>query len=126
MCAQIEIAQGKPLMMAQNAVQTCGHAIECRINAENPAFNFAPSPGKIDYLLLPSGGPGLRVDSGLYPGCVISPYYDAMVAKVIVHGTDREDAIRKMERALDEMVIQGIHTNQTFHNALLRDTNPVR
>lgn len=120
---QLKIAFGLPLDIQQEDIKISGHAIECRINAENPAFNFAPSPGKIDYLLLPSGGPGLRVDSGLYPGCVISPYYDAMVAKVIVHGTDREDAIRKMKRALDEMVIQGIHTNQTFHNALLRDTN---
>lgn len=119
--AQLKIAYGEPLDIQQADVMLTGHAIECRINAENPAFNFAPSPGKIDFLLLPSGGPGIRVDSGLYPGCTIPPYYDAMVAKVIVHGHDREDAIRKMKRALGEMVVEGIQTNQFFHQDMLQD-----
>lgn len=119
--AQIEIAYGLPLQLEQADVTLSGHAMECRINAENPSFNFIPSPGTIDFLLLPSGGPGIRVDSGLYQGCTISSYYDAMVAKVIVHGRDRDEAIEKMKRALGEMVISGIHTNQFFHQALLED-----
>ena len=119
--AQINIAFGLPLEIKQSEVTLSGHAIECRINAENPSLNFIPSPGTIDFLLLPSGGPGIRVDSGLYQGCTISSYYDAMVAKVIVHGKDREEAIEKMKRALGEMVVTGIHTNQFFHQGLLED-----
>lgn len=118
---QLKIAAGQPLAIQQEEIQITGHAIECRINAENPSFNFAPSPGKIDFLLLPSGGPGVRVDSGLYQGVVIPPHYDAMVAKVIVHGKDRNEAIAKMKRALDEMVIEGIQTNQFFHQDLLEN-----
>ncbi len=83
---QIKIAAGQELSVYQEDVKITGHAIECRINAENPAFNFAPSPGKISNLYLPSGGVGLRVDSAVYPGYTIPPYYDSMIAKVIVHG----------------------------------------
>ena len=83
---QIKIAAGQELSVSQEYIQISGHAIECRINAENPAFNFAPSPGKITNLYLPSGGVGLRVDSAVYPGYTIPPYYDSMIAKIIVHG----------------------------------------
>ena len=77
------------MSVSQEDIQISGHAIECRINAENPAFNFAPSPGKITNLYLPSGGVGLRVDSAVYPGYTIPPYYDSMIAKIIVHGENR-------------------------------------
>ena len=93
---QIKIAAGQELSVRQEDIQISGHAIECRINAENPAFNFAPSPGKITNLYLPSGGVGLRVDSAVYPGYTIPPYYDSMIAKIIVHGENRFDALMKM------------------------------
>jgi len=96
---QIKIAAGQELSVRQEDIQISGHAIECRINAENPAFNFAPSPGKITNLYLPSGGVGLRVDSAVYPGYTIPPYYDSMIAKIIVHGENRfldEDATRPL------------------------------
>lgn len=118
---QLRIADGQPLSFSQEDVQLKGHAIECRINAENPSFNFAPSPGTIDYLNLPSGGVGLRVDSALFAGGEIPPHYDAMVAKVITHGKDRQEAVQKMKRALGEMVIEGIQTNQQFQLDLLED-----
>lgn len=118
---QIRIAAGEKLSLTQEEVQLKGHAIECRINAENPSFNFAPSPGTINYLNLPSGGVGLRVDSALFAGGEIPPHYDAMVAKVITHGRDRSEAVAKMKRALGEMVIEGIQTNQRFQLDLLED-----
>ena len=93
---QIKIAAGQELSVRQEDIQISGHAIECRINAENPAFNFAPSPGKITNLYLPSGGVGLRVDSAVYPGYTIPPYYDSMIAKIIVHGENRFDATRPL------------------------------
>ena len=93
----------------------------CRINAENPAFNFAPSPGTIQYLLMPSGGNGLRVDSAMFAGADIPPYYDAMIAKIITKGANRAEAIAKMQRALGEMVIDGIISNQFFQEDLLMD-----
>ncbi len=96
---QIEIASGLPLEITQDEVVFSGHAIECRINAENPAFHFAPSPGTIHNLLLPAGGMGLRVDSAVYSGYTIPPYYDSMIAKVIVHGDTRFEALMKMQRA---------------------------
>ena len=96
-----------------------GHAIECRINAENPDRNFAPCPGLIDYLMLPAGGLGVRVDTAVYEGYEIPPYYDSMIAKVIVHGKDRKEAISKMKRALYEFIIQGIDTNIEFQNRIL-------
>lgn len=118
---QIRVAAGLPLSVKQEDIVIQGHSLECRINAENPLFNFAPSPGKISYLLLPAGGNGLRVDSALYAGGEIPPYYDAMVAKIITHGHDRDEAIAKMKRALTELVIEGITTNQDFHIDLLEN-----
>ena len=118
---QIKIASGNHLSYTQVDVRFTGHAIECRINAENPLFNFAPSPGNIDFLNVPSGGLGLRVDTAMFAGATIPPYYDAMVAKVITHGNTRDEAISKMDRALNEMVIEGIQTNLDFHIDLLHD-----
>ncbi|MDN6626353.1 MAG: acetyl-CoA carboxylase biotin carboxylase subunit [Pisciglobus halotolerans] len=123
---QLLIASGKKMDITQKDVRLTGHTIECRINAENPAFHFAPSPGKIDYLLMPSGGLGLRVDSAMFAGSEISPYYDAMIAKVITKGATRSEAIAKMKRALGEMVIEGIITNQAFQEDLLNDERFVK
>ena len=118
---QIRIAAGQPLTLKQEDIVLKGHAIECRINAENPAFNFAPSPGKITNLYLPSGGVGLRVDSAVYPGYTIPPYYDSMIAKIIVHGENRFDALMKMQRALYELEIEGVVTNADFQLDLISD-----
>ncbi|ASZ07882.1 MULTISPECIES: acetyl-CoA carboxylase biotin carboxylase subunit [Enterococcus] len=116
---QIEIAAGEPLGLEQNDIKFQGHAIECRINAENPAFHFAPSPGTIENLLLPAGGMGLRVDSAVYSGYKIPPYYDSMIAKVIVHGDTRFEALMKMQRALSEIVTDGVVTNAEFQMDLI-------
>ena len=118
---QIRIAAGQPLSVTQDDITITGHAIECRINAENPKFNFAPSPGKITNLYLPSGGVGLRVDSAVYNGYSIPPYYDSMIAKIIVHGENRFDALMKMQRALYELEIEGITTNAEFQMDLISD-----
>lgn len=118
---QIRIAAGEKLSYRQDDIRISGHAIECRINAENPSRNFAPCPGMIDYLLMPSGGIGLRVDSAIYQGYEIPPYYDSMLAKVIVHGKDREEAIAKMKRALYEFVIEGVDTNIEYQNKILNN-----
>lgn len=122
---QIKIAAGQELSVRQEDIQISGHAIECRINAENPAFNFAPSPGKITNLYLPSGGVGLRVDSAVYPGYTIPPYYDSMIAKIIVHGENRFDALMKMQRALYELEIDGVMTNSDFQLNLISDSNVI-
>ncbi|HFU3704752.1 TPA: acetyl-CoA carboxylase biotin carboxylase subunit [Streptococcus suis] len=122
---QIKIAAGQELSVRQEDVRITGHAIECRINAENPAFNFAPSPGKISNLYLPSGGVGLRVDSAVYPGYTIPPYYDSMIAKVIVHGENRFEALMKMQRALYELEIDGVVTNTDFQLDLISDKRVV-
>ena len=122
---QIKIAAGQELSVRQEGIQISGHAIECRINAENPAFNFAPSPGKITNLYLPSGGVGLRVDSAVYPGYTIPPYYDSMIAKIIVHGENRFDALMKMQRALYELEIDGVMTNSDFQLDLISDSNVI-
>ncbi|MEH7458586.1 acetyl-CoA carboxylase biotin carboxylase subunit [Bacillus sp. JJ1127] len=115
---QIRVASGEKLSLQQEEVQFNGWAIECRINAENPAKKFMPSPGKVE-MYLPPGGFGIRVDSAVYPGYSIPPYYDSMVAKLIVHGKTREEAIAKMKRALSEFVIDGVHTTIPFHLQLL-------
>ncbi|SFJ55990.1 acetyl-CoA carboxylase biotin carboxylase subunit [Thermoflavimicrobium dichotomicum] len=115
---QIRIAAGYPLSMKQEDIQINGWAIECRINAENPAKNFMPSPGKV-VSYFPPGGYGVRVDSAVYPGCEISPFYDSMVAKLIVWGKDREEAIQRMKRALDEFVVKGVNTTIPFHRKLM-------
>ena len=122
---QIKIANGQELYFSQDDVEIRGHAIECRINAENPAFNFAPSPGKISNVYLPSGGVGLRVDSAVYPGYTIPPYYDSMIAKIIVHGENRFDALMKMQRALYELEIDGVVTNSGFQLDLISDPNVI-
>lgn len=117
---QLRIANGEELPLNQESVKVKGHSIECRINAENPSKNFAPSPGKIEFLNLP-GGNGIRVDTAVYPGYVIPPVYDSMIAKVIVHGTNREEAINKMLRALDEFVIEGVECNIDFQMDILNN-----
>lgn len=116
---QIKIAAGMKLALEQKDIQMKGHAIECRINAENPSKNFAPSPGKIEYLLMPGGCNGVRVDSAVYAGYIIPPYYDSMIAKVITCGTDRMEAIAKMRRCLHEFVIEGVETNIEFQEQIL-------
>ncbi len=117
---QIKIANGEELSISQEQVEIKGHAIECRINAENPKKGFAPSPGKIEFLNLP-GGNGIRVDTAVYSGYTIPPTYDSMIAKLIAHGKDREEAINKMLRALDEFVIEGIDNNIEFQIEILNN-----
>lgn len=115
---QIRVAAGLPLSVKQNDIKFSGHAIECRINAEDADRNFLPSPGRIAAYIAP-GGPGVRVDSHAYPGYLIPPYYDSLVSKLIVWGQNREEAIHRMQRALDEYAITGIHTTIPFHQKLL-------
>ena len=116
---QLKIAAGEALDFTQDDVEIRGHAIECRINAENPAMNFMPSPGVIDGLFVP-GGPGVRIDSAVYQGYEITPYYDSMIAKLIVHGKDRDEAIAKMKWALSEFIVDGVYTNIDFQLNLIR------
>ena len=118
---QLKIASGLPLTIHQEDVHLTGHTIEIRINAENPAKQFRPSSGTIDYLFLPSGGNGLRVESAMYGGYTIPPFYDSMIAKIITKGENRQEAIAKMQRALQELVIHGVDTNQEFQEAILQD-----
>ncbi len=115
---QIRIADGKPLSVTQDELRFSGHAIECRINAEDP-FNFTPSPGKVDYYHQ-AGGMHVRVDSGLYGGYTIPPYYDSMIAKLIVYGRTREGCLMRLRRALEEMVIEGVNTSIPLHEELIR------
>lgn len=110
---QIRIAQGEELSVRQEEIILSGHAIECRINAENPEKNFMPSPGTIAELHLP-GGNGVRVDTAIYQGYSIPPVYDSMIAKLIVHGKDRREALNRMRSALGEVVVQGVDTNLDF------------
>ncbi len=116
--SQIRIAAGEKLWLSQSDVKFSGHAIEFRINAEDPEKNFAPSPGKIDGYIAP-GGPGVRVDSHCYTGYEIPPFYDSMIAKLIVWDNDRSSAISRGKRALDEFAITGIHTTIPFHLKVL-------
>jgi acetyl-CoA carboxylase biotin carboxylase subunit len=115
---QIKIAAGEKLSFQQDDIKFSGHAVECRINAEDPENNFIPSPGKIEILNIP-GGPHIRVDTHIYPNCVISPYYDSLLAKLIAYGKDRKEAINAMKRALDEFIIEPIKTTITFHQQIL-------
>ncbi|GBF11034.1 acetyl-CoA carboxylase biotin carboxylase subunit [Tepidibacillus sp. HK-1] len=115
---QIRVAAGEPLSFNQEDIQFNGWAIECRINAEDPFKNFMPSPGKINFYL-PPGGLGVRLDSAAYPGYTISPFYDSMIAKLIVWGRDRDEAISRMKRALDEFTVEGVKTTIPFHLKLL-------
>ncbi len=116
---QIRIAAGAPLSITQNAVTFTGHSIECRVNAADPE-TFTPSPGIIHAFSVP-GGPGVRVDSQAHAGCTISPYYDSMIAKIIVHGRDRDEAIARMRRTLEMTVIEGIRTSVPLHLKILSE-----
>lgn len=116
--SQIRIAAGEPLNIRQEDIEFKGHAIECRINAENPEQNFRPSPGKIERLHLP-GGKGIRVDTAVYAGYTIPPYYDSMIAKLIVLGKSRNEAIKKMKSALSEFIVDGIDTNVDFQMEIM-------
>ncbi len=118
---QIRIAAGEPLELKQEDIKFEGHAIECRINAEDPENNFLPSPGMVDFFIQP-GGPRVRVDGGICAGLSISPYYDSMIAKIITHGATRGDAIKIMQRALDEFTIEGIKTTIPLHQKILADS----
>ena len=120
--AQIEIADGKPLEVKQEDVKMRGHAIECRINAENPDKGFRPSPCTITALYMP-GGPGIRIDGAVYQGYTITPYYDSMISKLIAHGSDREDAINKMRWALSEFIVEGVDTNIDFQLEIIRNAD---
>lgn len=117
--AQLLIAGGERLPYKQSDVRINGHAVECRINAEDPA-SFVPSPGTVS-LYHPPGGPGIRVDSHIYNGYAVPPYYDSMIGKLIAHGDTRESAIARMRTALSEIVIDGIKTNIPLHRELFED-----
>jgi len=119
--AQIRVAAGEKLEFRQRDIQFRGHALECRINAEDP-YTFTPFPGKIS-VYHPPGGPGIRVDSHIYQGYTVPPHYDSMVAKIIAHGDTREQAIRRMRVALSEMGVEGIKTNIPLHQELMLDAN---
>jgi acetyl-CoA carboxylase biotin carboxylase subunit len=114
---QILVATGEPLSFAQKDITFSGHAIECRINAEDPV-TFVPSPGTIRHFNVP-GGPGVRVDTFAHEGCEVSPYYDSMIAKLMTHGRDRKEAIARMRRCLQVMIVEGIKTNIPLHLRIL-------
>lgn len=118
---QIRIASGQPLRFTQNEIQLHGHAIECRLNAEDPK-DFTPSPGKIKLFHAP-GGPGVRIDTHIYNGYTVPPYYDSMIGKLITTGENRQTAIARMINALDEVVIEGIKNNVPLHQSIMHDTN---
>jgi acetyl-CoA carboxylase biotin carboxylase subunit len=117
---QIKIASNEKLLLNQEDVKISGHALECRINAEDPDNDFRPSPGKINTLILP-GGPKVRIDTHIYQGFEILPYYDSLIAKLMSYGKDRNEAISVMERALDEFKIEGIKTTIPFHKKILQN-----
>jgi biotin carboxylase len=116
---QIRIAAGQRLPFKQSDIVFSGHAIECRINAEDPD-TFAPSPGVIHTFSVP-GGPGVRVETLAHAECVVSPYYDSMIAKIIAHGADRAEAVARMRRALEMTIVEGIKTNIPMHLRILAD-----
>lgn len=122
---QIRIAAGEKLKLKQKEIKFEGHAIECRINAENPSKNFMPCPGTINEINLP-GGNGIRVDTAIYNGYKIPSNYDSMIAKIITHGVTRNEAIAKMKRALEELVIDGVDTNRDFLFEIIRNPNFIR
>ena len=122
---QIQVALGEPLSRSQEDVPFRGHAIECRINAEDPDKDFMPSPGTITHLHTP-GGPGIRMDSHIYAGYTIPPLYDSLLAKLIAHGGTREEAISRMKRALGETVVTGIETTLPFHRKVMEDERFLR
>jgi acetyl-CoA carboxylase biotin carboxylase subunit len=116
----IAVAGGEELSFKQDEVEFSGHAIECRINAEDPLKGFIPCPGPINFVHLP-GGMGVRVDSHVYQGCTISPYYDSMIAKIICHGLTRDEAIKRMLRALEECVVDGVESTIAFQQGILSE-----
>jgi acetyl-CoA carboxylase biotin carboxylase subunit len=116
---QIRVAAGGRLSFKQSEVTYTGHAIECRVNAEDPD-TFVPSPGLIQAFSIP-GGPGVRIDTAAHADCTISPYYDSMIAKIIAHGRDRQEAIARMKRTLEMTVIEGIRTTIPLHLRILSD-----
>jgi acetyl-CoA carboxylase biotin carboxylase subunit len=116
---QIRVAAGERLSFKQSDVSFTGHAIECRINAEDPV-TFVPSPGTIHAFSIP-GGPGVRVDTAAHAECTIPPHYDSMIAKIIVHGRDRQEAIARMKRTLEMSVVEGIRTSIPLHLKILND-----
>lgn len=122
---QIRIAAHLKLNYKQSDIELKGHALECRINAENPQEGFRPSPGIVSSLHIP-GGFGVRIDTTLYQGYQVSSHYDSMIAKVIVHGRNRIEAIRKMRRVLSELVIDGIDTNQELQYLILHESDYVK
>lgn len=117
---QIRIAAGEEIEFDQEGVRFCGHAVECRINAEDPLREFVPTPGRVTSLHLP-GGPGVRVDTHMYSGYDVPSHYDSLLAKVIAHGCHREEAISRMERALAEFIVVGIQTTLPFHRQVMAD-----
>ena len=116
---QLKVAAGEPLSFKQSEITFTGHALECRINAEDPD-TFTPSPGLVQHFWCP-GGPGVRIDTFAHDGCLVSPYYDSMIAKLMTHGRDRQEAIARMRRALDVLVVDGIKTNAALHRRILDD-----
>ena len=122
---QIKIATGEELKIKQKDVEFKGHSIECRLNAENPSKKFMPCPGLIKGLHFP-GGNGVRIDSAIYEGYTIPANYDSMIAKLITFGTNRNEAISKMKRVLEELVIEGIQTNQDFLFEIIKNPNFIR
>lgn len=118
---QIAVAAGEDLPVTQADVQVQGHAIEVRLTAEQPEKHFAPSAGTVDFVFLPTGGPGIRIDSALFNGDKIQPFYDSMIGKLIVHGADRAQAMAKIRRIVDETVVRGVATSRAFQQALLAD-----
>ena len=117
---QIRLAAGEALGVKQSEIVLTGHAIECRINAEDPRVGFRPSPGTASYFY-PPGGPGVRMDTHVYPGYAIPPQYDSLIGKIVAHGRSREEAIARMRRALDELVVEGVATTAPFHREVMRD-----
>jgi acetyl-CoA carboxylase biotin carboxylase subunit len=118
---QLRIAASLPLSVSQEQITFRGHAIECRINAEDPN-TFLPSPGRITTFHAP-GGPGVRVDSHIYDGYTVPPFYDSLIAKIITYGESRPEAMARMRQALDELIIEGIRTNTALHRELVRDAS---
>jgi acetyl-CoA carboxylase biotin carboxylase subunit len=115
---QVRVAAGEPLSVPPDGLRLRGHAIECRVNAEDPARNFQPSPGQVT-VFHPPGGPGVRVDTHLYAGYSVPPYYDSLIAKVIVHGNDRAEALARMHQALDGFIVEGVTTTIPFLSRLI-------
>jgi acetyl-CoA carboxylase biotin carboxylase subunit len=116
---QIRVAAGEPLSFKGDGSRLRGHAIECRVNAEDPYRNFQPCPGQIT-AYHPPGGPGVRVDTHVYAGYTVPPYYDSLLAKVIVHGNDREEALNRMAQALDSFILEGVTTTIPFLARIIR------